>query len=116
VYKALLTRILICHGPGLFHKIDLKSYEELRRPTGLPSYRDHGEQIHERLAASAVIDQTDLSFIPCGDRILQVQDRIVVDILSLDAGFYLAIRRLQKSTVSTEDHVSSVSSEALKVF
>lgn len=104
------TGIFVCHRSGLFHKINLEADEISDRTTRLPSNRNHGEQIHKRLAASPVIDQANLSFGPRIDRVLQVQNRSVVDVLSLDAGFYIAIRRLQKSAVPAEDHVSCVSS------
>ena len=111
-----LTWVLICHGARLLNKINLEANKELHLATRYPRDGYHGKKVHKRLASSSVIDQANLCLGGCTDGVLQVENRIVVTIVSLDSSFDFPVRGLQKPTVPTEDHVSGVTGKALEVF
>jgi hypothetical protein len=88
---SVFTWVLRVDGRRVLNQVDLES-NEMRSLSHLVENRDHCKQIHERLATFPVVDKTDLRFRLCVDAILQVQDGIIVAILSLDPSRDLAIR------------------------
>jgi len=111
---AQLTRVLIRNRIRLLYKIYLKSHEELHL-LRLPRNGYHRQQVHERLPAAAVIDERDLRFSSQVDHVLQIQHRVVVDVLTPDAGRNVAVRGLQEAAITAKDHVLGVAGQALKV-
>lgn len=81
----MLTRVLVRNRARLFDEIHLKPDEKLDG-IRFPGYGYHGEKIHERLATSPIIDETYLCLPAQVDHVFEVQDRIVVDVLSFRAG------------------------------
>jgi len=74
----------------------------------LVDYGDHSQQIHEWLASLSVIDQTDLGLGLRTYAVFEIQNSIIVAVLSLDAGSDSAVRRLQEAAVLTDDFVSVI--------
>jgi hypothetical protein len=92
----------------------LEPYEKLDL-LRIPSNWDHCEQVHERLPATAVINERDLRFSPQIDHVLQIQDGIIVDVLASHTGCHVAVGRLQEAAVPAENHVLGVPCQTLKV-
>jgi hypothetical protein len=110
------TRVLVRHGPRLFHQINLETNEEFHFPARLPGYGNHSQEVHERLTTSPVVDQTDLCFCSTFNHVFQIVDGVVVNIVALDTGLDFAIGCLQKAAISAKNHVSCVAGKAFEVF
>jgi hypothetical protein len=72
VREIALTRIFVRHSSRLFHEIDLEPDKEFSGATRFPRDRNHGQEIHKGLTASAIIDQAYLRFCPRGDHIFEI--------------------------------------------
>lgn len=109
-----LTGILIRNCIRLFDQVHLESHEKLDL-VGLPRNRDHGQQIHKRLTATPIVDERDLRFALKIDHVLQVQNGVVIHIFASLSWLDVAVRRLQKPTVASEDHVLRVAGQTFEV-
>ena len=80
----------------------------MRRLPHLINNRNHRQQIHKRLPALAIINQTNLRLRLRRDTILQIQHRIVIAVFALDTRCDFAVGRLEESAVLPDDFVLGV--------
>jgi hypothetical protein len=109
------TRIFRINRRWVLHKINLKPHK-MRRLPHLIQNRNHSKQIHKRLTALPIIDQTNLRLTLCCNAILQIQHRIIIAVFSFDAGCDAPVRGLEESAVLTDDFVARVACQAFKGF
>lgn len=108
------TRVLVRNRIRLLNQVNLKPNEELDL-LRLPRDRNHRQQIHKWLPASPIVDERDLRLAPQIDHILQVQHRVIVNILPSNTRLDIAVRGLQETAVATENHVLGIPSQTLEV-
>lgn len=114
VWITRLTWIPVCHGARLLDQVDLKADVELV-VDGIPTHGNHGQKVVERLASFPVVDQTELNLFAFTNLALQPEDRMIIDVLAALARLDLAVGRLEKATVATDNFIVRVSRQTLEI-
>jgi hypothetical protein len=110
------TRVLVRHGPRLFHQVNLETNEEFHFTAGFPGYGNHSQEVHERLTTSPVVNQANLCFCAILDHVLEVIDRVIIDVVALDARLNFTIRGLEEATISSKNHVPRVTGKSFEIL
>jgi hypothetical protein len=100
---------------GVFHEINLEPYKLMDFIVVIRDW-DHGQQIHKRLAAFPVVDQTDLGLLSHGDAVLEIKGRVIIAIFALHTRLDFTIRRLKKTTILPLDLKFSVTRQSLETL
>lgn len=113
IVREAITFVSARDRTGLLHKIDLKP-NVISVFVGVPTDRNHGKQIHERLAVFAIIDDVDLHFFAERNFVLQMTHGVIVGVMPFLTGLHRTIGCLQKSTILTENLMPRVTGQTLE--